>query len=277
MNGWSGGSLAGGIYVATEKRARKKQYRDAALAQRAAEERRRRLARLGTVGVIALVVVILAIFSGNDGGGGDRPSDAANDANKCQGDAPPEADPKQYESPPELTLEEGVNYSAVISTTCGEINVDLNEDTEKNVAHFIFLAREGFYDGLIWHRVELNSVIQSGDPNGLNGVEPDGPGYTVPDEPAERANQYVYGVVGMANTGQPNSGGSQFFVVIHDREGGEPAGYPPDYAILGEVDPASYDVLDLIGSQPTRGEGNPAEAVMPIDPIYVNSIEIIES
>ena len=75
-------------------------------------------------------------------------------------------------------------------------------------------------------------MIQSGDPNGQNGVPPDGPGYTIPDEPPEKSKEYVYGVVGMANSGQPNTGGSQFFIVT--RKNG-PAGYQPFYAIFGEV------------------------------------------
>jgi cyclophilin family peptidyl-prolyl cis-trans isomerase len=285
----------------TDKRARQKENRNAVLAQRAEEERKRRLARLITIGVIIVVIIGLAIFTGGDEPKDDTtppaaaPSTALPSASQsapqtdevaCDGPKPPAASPKQYPSPPPLELEEGVDYSAVISTSCGDIEMDLDEDQDKTVANFIFLAREGFYDGLIWHRVELNAVIQTGDPDGFGLQEPNGPGYSIPDEPPEKANVYTYGVVGMANTGQPNTGGSQFFIVTHDppqdrKEGrkAQPAGYPPQYAVLGEVDPSSYEVLEEIGKQRTFGSAaaDQAEAVKPIVPIYINSIEIIEN
>jgi cyclophilin family peptidyl-prolyl cis-trans isomerase len=123
-------------------------------------------------------------------------------------------------------------------------------------------------------------VIQTGDPNGLGAEEPNGPGYTIPDEPPKSQKAYTYGVVGIANTGAPHSGGSQFFIVTHDPTGSEPAGYPPNYAVLGEVDESSYEVLELISHQQTLGAAagdNVAEQTKPIVPVYINSIEIIEN
>jgi cyclophilin family peptidyl-prolyl cis-trans isomerase len=271
----------------TDKRARQKVNREAALAERRAEERKRRIARFAVIGVILAVVVILAIFTGgNDKGGSSGPGGGTDAAIACGGPTPPQAAPKQYTKPPDFTLDAGVDYSALISTSCGDIKMDLDEkDSPKNVANFIFLAREGFYDGLIWHRVEPNSVIQSGDPDGSALQQPNGPGYSVPDEPPAKANEYIYGVVGIANLGQPNTGGSQFFIITHDppseRSPGkdpEPAGYQPIYTIIGSVDPSSYDVIDTISNQKTdQGATDPAEAVKPIVPVYINSVEIIEN
>lgn len=269
--------------MTTPKRARQKQNREAALAQRAAEERRRRIVRLSIGAVILGAVVLLAFLTaGDDGpakrnpGAGRTPAPSPSSAVACGGPSPPPAQPRQYDEPPPLELDEGVDYQAVVDTSCGLIKLDLFERNAKTVANFVFLAREGFYEGLLWHRVERGSVIQTGDPNGQTGVPPDGPGYSIPDEPPKRASVYVYGVVGMANAG-PNTGGSQFFVVTHDREKRKPQRYPPNYAILGHVSEGSFDVIDLISSQKTPMVPDPAEAVKPIDPVYINSIEIIEA
>lgn len=283
--------------MTTDKRARKREARDAAQREREAQLRRRRNTRIGIVVLVLLFVLGAAFLTGEDRGRDqaaddqtteqdaaaspqaqptEEPTEFEGEGVACDGPEPPEADPQQYDERPDLELEEGVDYAAVVSTSCGDIEMDLLEDkAPQTVANFIFLAREGFYDGLIWHRVERNSVLQTGDPNGLNGVPPDGPGYEIPDEFPERAREYVYGTVGLANAG-PGTGGSQWFIVVHDREGGEPAGFQPVYSIFAEVEESSYEVLDEIARQEIRGGNDPVEAVMPIEPIYINSIEIIE-
>ena len=272
--------------MATEKRARKKAARDAALAAREAEMRRRRWARLGAVGLVIALIVGLAIFSGDDSGdgggnGGDSEpaageTSAAPGGVACGAEEPPAADPQQYEEPRNVT-EEGVDYGAIIQTSCGDIEMDLLEEkAPETVNNFIFLAREGYYDGLIWHRVEPDSVIQTGDPDGVNGQEPDGPGYTIADEFPQEASEYVYGVVGLANAG-PGTGGSQFFIVVHDPDGGEPAGFQPLYSIFAEVAESSYPTLEEISKQETFGGNDPAQATVPVSPIYIEAIEITES
>jgi cyclophilin family peptidyl-prolyl cis-trans isomerase len=287
--------------LATEKRARKKAARDAALAARGAAARRRRNARLGAVALVIALLAGLAIFGGDDDTDGEPSADKEQEEKTevaCGGEQPPQADPQQYPSPPDLSLEEGVDHRAVVHTSCGDIEIDLLEDkAPQSVANFVFLAHEGFYDGQIWHRVEQNAVIQAGDPNGQNGEEPDGPGYSIPDEFPEKSSDYIYGTVGMANAG-PGTTGSQFFIVVHDlkkscNEQGAPlegeaaedpekgfhcpAGYQPQYSIFGTVDQSSYETLQEISRLKIKGGNNPVEAVKPVDPVYVESIEIIES
>lgn len=280
--------------TAQDKRARKKQHRDEIRAARDAELKRRRNIRLLVlVGLLVVLVGGAIAFSGEEQGepaATDEPAEQAEAA--CGAEAPPEANPQQYDSPPPDVTEEGVDYSATIHTSCGDLVIDLlEEQAPQAVNNFVFLAQEGFYDGLIWHRVESNAVIQTGDPNGQNGVPPDGPGYTIPDELPERSRDYVYGVVGMANPGQPDSSGSQFFIVTKKNR---PAGYQPFYSIFGRVVAGETDAteeeigckspgepgiptLDAIGCQPTdQGASDPAEAVKPIVPIYIESIEIHE-
>jgi peptidylprolyl isomerase len=279
---------------AQEKRARKKEHRDAVMAARMAALRRRRNIRLGGALVVVAALVGLAIFnSGKDepktpAGGSPTsvptggPTDGAAtpppaDVAACGAKPPPAAKPKTDYKKPDQVMKPGVDYGAVINTSCGPIEIDLLEkDTPENVNNFIFLAKEGFYDGLIWHRVEQNSVLQTGDPNGINGTEPDGPGYSIKDELPEKSKEYVYGVVGMANAG-PDTGGSQFFIVIHKNS---PAGYQPFYSIFGRVigteDGSPVDVLEKMGAVPTNTGAPPPEDVKPVQPIYIESIEITE-
>lgn len=279
-----------------DKRARKKQHRDEMrAAQQAALQRRRNMRLLGAMLVLAILVGGAIFFSREetepaapDAGTAAEPQAEA----ACGAEAPPQASPKTDYTEPDQVMEDGVDYSATIHTSCGDIVIDLlEEEAPVSVNNFIFLAEEGYYDGTIWHRVEQNSVIQAGDPNGQNGVPPDGPGYTIEDELPEKSKEYVYGVVGMANAG-PGTGGSQFFIVIQKNR---PAGYQPFYSIFGKVIEGSTDAtpeeigcnvdgagliptLEAIGCQPTNtGAGDAAEAVKPIVPIYIESIEIHEA
>jgi peptidylprolyl isomerase len=263
--------------MATDKRARKR----AARAAREEELKARRNRRLIAVGVVLLIVLGLAFFSSRGNEAPDKPPQAgATQAEEggaaCDAEAPPEAEPQQYERPPEMELEAGVDYAAVITTSCGEIELDLLEkEAPVSVNNFIFLAREGFYDGLIWHRVVSNFVIQAGDPDGRNGRPPDDAGYSIEDEFPSKAKEYVYGVVAMANTGQPNSGGSQFFIVVHEPQG-KPAGLQPLYSIFGKAEESSFETIDEIARQEVRGGDDPAQQDMPVVPVYIESIEIIE-
>ncbi|MEA2446864.1 MAG: hypothetical protein QOK47_501 [Actinomycetota bacterium] len=278
-----------------EKRVRKKEHRDAMVAAREAALRRRRNIRLGAALVVVGALVGLAIFNSKDEGpntqaggkpattpGGSpaptAPPTTSSDEAACGAKPPKPASPKTDYKAPEQVLKDGVDYGAVINTSCGPIEIDLLEDdTPETVNDFVFLAQEGYYDGLIWHRIEQNSVLQSGDPDGLNGTPPDGPGYTIKDELPEKSKEYVYGVVGMANSG-PNTGGSQFFIVIHKNR---PAGYQPFYAIFGRVigteDGSTNDVLEKLGALPTNASAPPPENVKPLVPAYIESIEITEN
>jgi peptidylprolyl isomerase len=180
----------------------------------------------------------------------------------------------QFEGP-EMVLQEGVDYGAVIHTSCGDISLDLlEEEAPVTVNNFVFLAREGYYDGLEWFRVESNSVIETGDPNNQLFEPPDDPGYTIEEELPDEPRDYIFGAVAMANEGRPDTTGSNFFIVIHENR---PAGYQAAYSIFGRVAKSSAEVLLEIGKQPVKGGNVPLEAVRPSVPIYVESIEITEN
>lgn len=252
--------------------------------------RRRRAIRLISVLVVLALVVTLGLSFGSPddepASSRDRqtdasptPSDAAQTGEvACGAEEPRKANPKQYDEP-EQVLDEGTDYAAVIETSCGRIELDLFEDdAPETVNNFVFLAREGYFDGLTWHRIVGNFVIQSGDPDGVNGQEPDGPGYSIKDELPSKANVYTFGALAMANAGA-NTGGSQFFIVTHQGPDGEtdvPAGLTPDYSLFGQVDKASFDVVEEIGKIPTIGGDDPAQADTPRTPVYIESIKIVE-
>jgi cyclophilin family peptidyl-prolyl cis-trans isomerase len=117
---------------------------------------------------------------------------------------------KTYAAAPEMQLEEGKDYHATLKTNMGDIKLDLFEkDAPIHVNNFVFLANDDFYDGVIFHRVINNFMIQGGDPEGT-GMG--GPGYTIPDEVANNPNKHEPFTLSMAKTAAPNTGGSQFFI-----------------------------------------------------------------
>ena len=268
--------------MANDKRARKKDHRDAVVAQRQAMLRRRRAARLGAVLTVLVLIVGAALITAggddgdeNDAGSQPKPTAAPAESSEppeapaagavaCGAEAPPPSTSKQYDAA-EQVLEDGVDYRAVIETSCGTIEMDLLEDKAPvTVNNFVFLAQEGFYDGLTFHRIEPSFVIQGGDPQGT-GMG--GPGYQFEDELWAKPKEYVYGTVSMANAG-PNTNGSQFFVIVHEPKG-QQAGLAPAYTMFGEVDRSSYPTLEKIKNVETSGS-------TPVSPVYIESVKIVE-
>ncbi|HSV86144.1 MAG TPA: peptidylprolyl isomerase [Levilinea sp.] len=116
---------------------------------------------------------------------------------------------KQWSKAPELQIDLKKSFTATIKTDQGDIVIDLfAAQAPKTVNNFIFLARQGFYDGVIFHRVIANFMIQGGDPTGT-GMG--GPGYKFKDEFDPKLKHNKPGVLSMANAG-PNTNGSQFFI-----------------------------------------------------------------
>jgi peptidyl-prolyl cis-trans isomerase B (cyclophilin B) len=132
---------------------------------------------------------------------------------------------KRYNAPHEMQIETNRSYHAIIKTNKGDIHLQLNpQEAPITVNNFIVLARDGFYDGVTFHRVVPRFVIQGGDPTGTGSG---GPGYKFKDEPVKRP--YKAGTVAMANAG-PNTNGSQFFICLEDQ-----ASLPPNYTIFGDT------------------------------------------
>jgi peptidyl-prolyl cis-trans isomerase B (cyclophilin B) len=116
---------------------------------------------------------------------------------------------KQWNSPPAIQIDPKKSYRAVIETNRGTIELDLYPQyAPRTVNNFVFLAQQGFYDGVTFHRVISNFMIQGGDPTGSGRG---GPGYRFEDEFQGNPLKHETGVISMANAG-PNTNGSQFFI-----------------------------------------------------------------
>jgi len=213
----------------------------------------RRLIILAVFALIA-VGVVAAILIGRSDGGDDDDSSATVGANGCKEVLTPE--PKQVSlEAPEQTVEKGEKLTAVVETSCGTFEIALATDEAPKTANsFAYLAEEGFYDGLGFHRVVPEFVIQGGDPLG-SGTG--GPGYSVTEKPPANL-AYTKGVVAMAKSGAepPGTSGSQFFVVTS-----ADAGLPPEYALVGRVD-KGMDVVERIGKLGTSSEKPKQPVVM---------------
>ena len=147
----------------------------------------------------------------------------------------PSSKADKYDKAPAVLVEaDRTNKQATIKTGKGDIVIKLfGDEAPMAVSNFIFLTKEGFYDGVIFHRREEGFVIQGGDPLGKGYG---GPGYQFEDEPVTK--EYTRGIVAMANAG-PDTNGSQFFVMLGD------VPLPPSYTIFGEVT-SGMEVVDKI-------------------------------
>ena len=256
----------------SDKRLRKKENARAAREAREAAVKRTRRNRLlirfaVLVAVFAIVVGVVSVVNDDD-------TDPGGAAERCV-DTVPEPNPAndlQRDSAPPLEIDQEKTYVATVSTTCGDFEVQLDAQNAPNTVNsFVYLANQGFYDGLTFHRLVDDFVIQGGDPNGDGSGDP---GYATPDEPPLEG--YRRGSVAMANSG-PNTSGSQFFVVL-SQNGAENLGGPPyAYSILGQVT-SGIDVVDLLASfvNPDENEVDISTQV-PTRDLYIFSVEIDES
>lgn len=144
---------------------------------------------------------------------------------------------KQYSAPPPMTLDTAKKLTATFQTSRGDIVVSLfPKEAPKTVNNFVFLAKDGFYDGTVFHRVIPDFMIQGGDPTGTGRG---GPGYKFEDETKGSPHKHKRGTLSMANAG-PNTNGSQFFIthVVTDWLDGK-------HTVFGEVQ-SGQDVVDAI-------------------------------
>jgi cyclophilin family peptidyl-prolyl cis-trans isomerase len=281
-----------------DKRARKKENARAAREQREAAIRRKKRMRSSiTVGVVAVifigVIVLLSLggkskakpkavstntsttasktatttvagAAGGSGGSGSALGGAVVPDN-CVDTVPPETTKPTYKSAPALTIDTEKTYVAHVSTTCGTFDITLAAKVApETVNNFVFLANNHFYDGLKFHRLVPNFVIQGGDPLGTGAG---GPGYHIPDEPP--LDGYHAGSVAMANAG-PGTTGSQFFVAV-SAEGAKGLGGPPyKYSDLGTVT-RGFNVVQKLMTFASAGDGPPTR------PLYMFTVTITES
>lgn len=201
------------------------------------EQADRRWIVLAVFALIAVGIVAAVLIS--RGGGDEDSTAAAGGAEGCEQVEPPQPKQVSFKAPKQV-LEPGVEATAVVVTSCGTFEIALDTKRAPKTANsFAFLAEEGFYDDLVFHRIVPEFVIQGGDPEGTGTG---GPGYSVDEKPPANL-AYTKGTVAMAKTSAepPGRSGSQFYVVT-----GADAGLPPEYALVGKVS-EGLDVVERIG------------------------------
>jgi cyclophilin family peptidyl-prolyl cis-trans isomerase len=211
--------------------------------------------------ILALAALLVVAGCGDEddsgsekatGGGSTAPA-----AQKCRNVEAPAPKQDGGQSKPKAKLDPSATHDVTFQTSCGDFTVRLDvEGAPNTAASFASLARKGFYDDTVFHRIVPGFVIQGGDPTGSGSG---GPGYKTVDEPPADA-AYTRGVVSMAKTGAeaPGTSGSQFYVVT-----GADAGLPPDYAIVGEV----VEGMDTVRRIEKLGDPNGSE--QPLRPVVV--------
>ena len=169
---------------------------------------------------------------------------------------------QKFSGPPPMCIDPAKQYTATMVTNKGTMTIALDAlAAPKTVNNFVFLARYHYYDGVTFHRIIPDFVIQGGDPQG-NGMG--GPGYKFADE-LPKAGRYEMGSLAMANAG-PNTNGSQFFIIC----GMSGMQLPPQYSLFGNV----VDGLDVVLELEKVGT---AGAGVPKQKVFMESVTITES
>ena len=174
---------------------------------------------------------------------------------------------RTYSQAPDMQIDTSKTYVAKFETNDGNFEITLDaKDAPKTVNNFVVLAKDGYYDGLTFHRIVKDFMIQGGDPLG-NGSG--GPGYKFDDEKV--VGDYTPGTVAMANSGA-NTNGSQFFIMTGDYSGGK---LPKSYTIFGNVT-SGMDVVNKINITPTVDNGQ-GEQSKPTTTVLINKVTIEEN
>ena len=275
---------------AAKRKLRNQQERRAAAAQR-----RQRVAVLTSVSVVVLVVAGIVLFKTLSGGeeadpAAAPPEAAANavvpeaiptevaplpvrtaplpDPSSCAYPADG-SEPARPVTPPPAEAPASGTVAVTLQTSAGTVPLTLDRALAPcTVNSFVSLAQQGWFDASPCHRLTTNpglQVLQCGDPTGTGTS---GPGYTIPDEVFPELT-YGRGILAMANTGQPDSGGSQFFMVYGDGQ------LPPQYTAFGSIDPAGLDVVDSVARTGHDGSLDPSPGGgAPVEPVTIESATI---
>lgn len=281
----------------SEKRQRQDEGRLARLEQQKMASRRSQRYRqvrslLILLGALLIVALLVSVLSGDDGddtddvAAADTTTTTATDGTAATIEVPlpdsgesitgetpcPEEDGSServtsFEQSPPTCIDDDATYTATIDTTEGEVVIELDHAAAPvTVNNFVVLARYHYYDGVAFHRIIPGFMNQAGDPVGP--VPGQGsPGYNIPDELPTGDSPYPAGTLAMANTGQADSGGAQFFIVVDG--GGERL--TPTYTVFGRV-VEGQDVVDEINQH-----GDEATNGTPTKLVTIESVTISES
>ena len=256
-----------------EKRQRQKAARAARIqAEQKKRSRQENIKRLGIGVGMALVLVAVLVTCSLRGGeeGEEGPGELSADYQEyrdkptaCGAEAPPPMRVMRFGRFVHQGITAESSVTARVKTSCGEVVIELDTNYPETVNSFVFLAREGYYHGTVFHRIAEGFVVQGGDPTATGRGDP---GYEIADEFPPEDFQYTRGVVAMANAGK-NTTGSQFFWMLADAPS-----LNPQFNVLGRIIEGE-EVLDLIVQIPTARSPT-GEQSLPREALYIESVEI---
>lgn len=262
--------------MGTDKRERQKHNRDLARAQRDKAKKVAKFRKRGIQAALLVAVVIGLAYLASDGNDSSPSTEAStttetsdssttslpvNDGTQCPPTTGKVTQYRSFAKYPPMCIDASKTYVATIKTSLGTVVAELDaKNAPKTVNNFVVLSRYHYYDGLTFHRIINDFMVQGGDPLG-NGSG--GPGYQFDDElPA--AGAYKIGSLAMANAG-PNTNGSQFFIVT----GIQGTGLQPKYSLFGQVTDGLKVIDDM--QRVETGQGD-----VPVEPVIIESISIAE-
>ena len=256
----------------TDRRQRQKEQRAAKKKAEKKQAARKELGRrVGTgLGFGAIVLVIFAVgafFGGSDDALPGSYEGFRNQPTACGADQPPEEVVQQFKEPEQQQdVTASSTVIATIATSCGEIVIELDPaGYPETVNSFVFLAREGFYDGQVFHRIVEDFTVQGGDPD-ANGTG--GPGYTIADEFPPDDFVYEIGAVAMQNSGKGTTG-SEFFIAIGDGA----SALNPQFNVLGRLI-SGEDALARMVEIDTSLRPGTRESSLPLETVYMESVTV---
>jgi cyclophilin family peptidyl-prolyl cis-trans isomerase len=218
-------------------------------------------------GLLVIGIFAVAAFFGSDDGAlpgsyeGFREQPTA-----CGADQPPPEPVVQFDEPEvQSDITTSATVAATLETSCGPIVIELDTSNQETANSFVFLAREGFFDGQVFHRIVADFLVQSGDPE-ANGTG--GPGYIIADEFPASDFVYTPGVVAMQNIGKRTTG-SEFFIVTDESA----SVLNPQFNVLGTVT-SGEDALSQMEEIETAQKPGSREDSLPLETVYIESVTI---
>jgi peptidylprolyl isomerase len=214
--------------------------------------------------ILAAAVLLIGCGGSEDDGGSNPDTGSKSSNSKGADDVAARSD--SYEAAPTEKLDPSKSYVVRLETDKGDIDVTVDpKQAPIAAANFVFLVKDGFYDGVKFHRVIQDFMIQTGDPLGTGTG---GPGYTIEDEPVK--GSYARGAVAMARTPAPDSAGSQFFIVQ-----GSQVDLPKEYVIFGQVDKAGMKAVDEIANVEVEA-GPSGEPSTPVEDVFITKATLLD-
>jgi peptidyl-prolyl cis-trans isomerase B (cyclophilin B) len=240
------------------------------------------LKRLATVAACLSVLTLAACGNESDGDAPDTAQDPAASSSESPSESSSEApsgetttceypedgqEPARDVDAPEAEAPAEGTVTATMTTNFGDITLTMDRaDAPCTINSFVSLSEQGFYDDTPCPRIgdqEGFGILQCGDPTGTGSG---GAGYTVADE-LTGDESYAAGTIAMANTGAPDTNGSQFFLVFRDSQ------FPPSYTTFGTIDEAGLEVIDAIAEEGNDG-AHPAGGGAPNKPVTIEKVTI---